>query len=266
MSKETLRGLERGLLVLAALERQDGIPLKELHRQTAIPKPTLLRILGTLEAKGYARRRIADGGWRRCARGDQPPSSRMVSLLLDIGGEVLDDLCRRVIWPSDLAIYDRGAMQILDTSRRLTPFVINHTEVGFRVPVMQSGLGLAWLAFCPEEERKAIIADLSRSDDPYDRPFREAAKVDAVVAETRARGYGVRARGFQPRRNMTEDNTSGIAVPIFAGGRVVAAVNLVWILSAFDERVFVARYLKDLQATAEEISRRVEDILLPGQG
>jgi IclR family mhp operon transcriptional activator len=261
MSKETLRGLERGLSVLAALEGQDGLSLKELHRQTDLPKPTLLRILSTLEANGYARRRIGDGSWRRSARGQEPPSSRIESLLLDIGGEVLDDLCRRVIWPSDLAIYRRGAMQILDTSRRLTPFVINHAEIGLRIPVLQSGLGLAWLAYCPDGERSAIAATLAASGHPFDRPAREAGLIDGTVAETRAKGYGIRAKGYRPRRRMTEDNTCGIALPIFAECRVVAVVNLVWSVSALDEAAFVARYLDDLRETAGEIGRRVEAAL-----
>ena len=44
MSKETLRGLERGLSVLAALESHGGLSLKDLHRRTDLPKPTLLRL------------------------------------------------------------------------------------------------------------------------------------------------------------------------------------------------------------------------------
>ena len=258
MSRETLRGLERGLSVLDALEGTEGLSLRELHRHTELPKPTLLRILATLEAKGYARRRIADGGWRRTARSRTAPLSRLDALLTDIGGEVLDDLCRRVIWPSDLAVYRHGAMQILDTSRRLTPFVINHADVGLRVPVLQSGLGLAWLAHCSDDERKAALATMMVSNNPYDRPVREAGVAEEAIAETRARGYAIRAKGYQPRRMQTEENTCGIALPIFANGKVVATVNLVWILSALDVETFVRRYLHDLRGAAEEIGRRVE--------
>jgi IclR family mhp operon transcriptional activator len=258
MSRETLRGLERGLSVLDALEGTEGLSLRELHRHTDLPKPTLLRILATLEAKGYARRRIADGGWRRTAHRGKPPSSRLDALLNDIGGEVLDELCRRVVWPSDLAVYRHGAMEILDTSRRLTPFVINHAGIGLRIPILQSGLGLAWLAYCSEDERKAALAIMMASDNPYDRPVREPGVADEAIAETRARGYAVRAKGYQPRRHMTQENTCGIALPIFASGRVVATVNLVWILSALDVETFVGRYLQDLRGAAEEIGRRVE--------
>lgn len=261
MVREMMRGLERGLMVLEALEGHSSLSLRELYQQTQLPKPTLLRILATLEANGYARRRIADGTWRRTARSQYEPASRLEALLLDVGCEVLDELCRRVVWPSDLAIYRDGAMQILETTRRLTPFVINRVGIGLRVPVLQSGLGLAWLAYCPYEERIAIARKLAASDDPFDRPARESGYIEAAVAETRDRGYGVRAKGYQPRRAVTEDKTSGIAVPVFAHGRVIASVNLVWILSALDEETFVARHLSDLREAADEIGRRIEAAL-----
>lgn len=258
MSRATLRGLERGLAVLAALERHSGLSLGDLHRHTELPKPTLLRILATLEAKGYARRRIGDGIWRRTARGHETPTSRLEALLVDVGSEVLDELCRRVVWPSDLAVYRRGSMHILETSRRLTPFVINRTEIGLRVPVLQSGLGMACLAFCSDAERASIVAALAASDDPMNRPARNRKTVEALVAETRVRGYGVRAPGYQPRRTMTEEKTCGIAVPVFANGRVIAAINLVWIMSALDEDTFVCRYFGALRQASVAIGRRVE--------
>jgi IclR family mhp operon transcriptional activator len=264
VTQETVRGLERGLSVLAALERYPGLSLRDLHRETRLPKPTLLRILGTLEANGYARRRIDDGIWRRTARGQPEPSTVIEALLLDVGCDVLDEFCRRVIWPSDLAVYRDGAMQILESSRRLTPFLINRTGVGLRVPVLQSGLGLAWLAFCPDEDRAEITARLAASNDPFDRPARDPAYVDSLVAATRAKGYGIRAKGYQPRRSMSEEKTCGIAVPVYARGRVVAVINLVWILSAFDEEGFVALYLSQLTNVAAKIGRRIEAGLAQG--
>jgi len=266
MAQETMRGLERGLTVLAALERFPGLSLRDLHRETKLPKPTLLRILGTLEANGYARRRIDDGIWRRTSRGQPEPSSLIEAVLLDVGCDVLDEFCRRVIWPSDLAVYRNGSMQILESSRRLTPFLINRTGVGLRIPVLQSGLGLAWLAFCSDEDRAEILERLASSADPFDRPARERAYVDSVLATTRARGYGIRAKGYQPRRSMSEEKTSGIAVPVFAHGSVVAVINLVWILSAFDEGTFVSLYLSQLKEVAGEIGRRVEAGLGMGSG
>lgn len=241
--------------MLAALEESASLSLHELHAKTKLPKPTLLRILATLEAKGHARRFIANGTWRRSAPRSIPPSSQLTALLLDIGGEALDELCRKVVWPSDLAIYDDGTMRILETTRRLTPFLINHSKVGRRVPVLLSGLGLAWLAFVQPKMRESVLRRLANSDDPFDRIAKDRAAVDAVLLETRTKGYGTRAKGYTPR--PLESQTNGIAVPILVGGRVVACINLVWIMAAMDEGMFVHEYLTSLQQTAALIGRRL---------
>ena len=58
---ETIRGLARGLRVLAALQSSPISTLHEIHRATHISKPSLLRILNTLPDAGFVSRRLADG-------------------------------------------------------------------------------------------------------------------------------------------------------------------------------------------------------------
>jgi IclR family mhp operon transcriptional activator len=257
MSRETMRGLERGLSVLRALERTDGLALRDLHRETQLPKPTLLRILSTLEENGYARRRITDGSWRRAARRSETPQSLMHDLLLDVGGEVLDDLCSRIAWPSDLAVYHRGMMHILETTRRKTPFAVNMTGIGYRVPMLQTGLGRAWLAFSAEADREKIVTELCRSENPFDRAAREPEAVAAIVEETRRKGYGTRVPGFTLRA-AGEDKTNGVAVPVMMRGRVIACISLVWTISALNEQTVVKRYLAKVQAAASRVGYEIE--------
>jgi IclR family mhp operon transcriptional activator len=149
-------------------------------------------------------------------------------------------------------------MEILETTRRKSPYVINRLAIGFRIPVLLSGLGRAWLAFCPDEERQSIVADLVASNEAFDRTAQNPAFIDALVTETRAKGYGIRADGYSVRRSVVEDKTSGIALPIYLEGRIVACINLVWVLTAFDERAFVGRYLPELRAAADSIQQRLE--------
>lgn len=254
---ETVRGLERGLTVMKALDGAPGMALRDLHRQTGLPKPTLLRILSTLESHGYVRRRMADGSWRRTARMVETQQSVLRNLLMDVGGEVLDELCRDISWPSDLAVYDRGEMLILDTSRSKTPFVINMTGVGYRVPMLQTGLGRAWLAFCLDAEREAILAELAKSKRPFDRLVHEPDYVKAAIEETRAKGYGLRAAGFTLRAKG-EEKTDGIGVPVMIGGRVIACISFVWTLPALNEKKVVKLYLKRLFDAAARIGAEVE--------
>lgn len=47
-----IRGLERGLRVFKTLQQSAALTLADLHDATGLPKPTLLRILATLEGAG----------------------------------------------------------------------------------------------------------------------------------------------------------------------------------------------------------------------
>ncbi len=255
--KETMRGLERGLSVLRVLERGNELALRDLHRETQLPKPTLLRILATLEEGGYVRRRIGDGSWRCAARRPETPQSILHDLLLDVGGRVLNDLCERIAWPSDLAVYHRGMMHILETTRRKTPYAVNMTGIGYRVPMLQTGLGRAWLAYSSEGEREQILAELRRSASPFDRAAREPETVKAVLEETRNKGYGTRAAGFTLRADG-EDKTNGVAVPVLMRQRVIACISLVWTISRLNEQTVVKRYLAKVQAAASRIGYEIE--------
>nr|MBP8217968.1 helix-turn-helix domain-containing protein [Thauera sp.] len=70
----SIRALERGIEVLRLLGPQEGSSLRALHAASALPKPTLLRILHTLERGGLAWRSIEDGLWRRSQAWAAAPS------------------------------------------------------------------------------------------------------------------------------------------------------------------------------------------------
>jgi IclR family mhp operon transcriptional activator len=255
MASDTLRGLERGLQVLDALSISSGMTLRELHCNTNLPKPTLLRILTTLEARGYVRRRIADGVWRRSARRSETGS--LQGLLLDVGSGVLDDLCQRLRWPSDLAVYDEGSMMIIETTRKKTPYDINWTGVGYRIPMLQTGLGRAWLSYCSDEEREAILSELRVSSSPFDRAANNPQLIDQVIGETRAQGYGTRVQGFT-LRSIGEEKTDGFAVPVIARDRIVGCMNVTWLTSALDQQTAVMRYLGDVKTAAAKIGEEID--------
>ncbi len=115
----TIRGLERGLAVLQALHTKPACSLQDLNLLTRIPKPSLLRILRTLEQSGWAARRLADGRYRvgtlfdKVARiGDR------YDPLAEAAGPVLERLCRTLSWPSDLMVPAGDHMEIRELSSR----------------------------------------------------------------------------------------------------------------------------------------------------
>src|SRR5689334_12751818 len=73
---KVIKSLERGMLVLQALQMQPDSSLQELYVFTGISKPSLLRILHTFARSGIVTRRLGDGRYRIGATLSHAPSRR----------------------------------------------------------------------------------------------------------------------------------------------------------------------------------------------
>ena len=251
MARE-IEALRRGMRVLDLLGEQGPIGLSELARRASLPKATVLRVLVTLAATGHARQVLADGRWE--ARAAPARTGEAPSRLAAVAGPVLDRLCAEMLWPSDIGVFERGAMRVLETSRRRSPFVINRDVMGARIHVMFSAMGRAILAGLDDDGRAALVVSLRRDGDPRDQAACTDAAVERLVAETRARGYAVRETGYYAT-TRSEGGVSAIALPVMSGGRAIAAVNLCWVTGAIPADAVRSTYLPRLRAAAAEIAR-----------
>jgi IclR family transcriptional regulator, mhp operon transcriptional activator len=254
---DTIRGLERGLAVLQALHTKPACSLQDLNQLTRIPKPSLLRVLRTLEESGWAVRRLADGRYRVGTHFDQVARSRdRYDPLAEAAGPVLERMCRTLSWPSDLMVPAGDHMEIRESSRGHSPFLINRDQIGHPVPWLVSAVGRAYLAYCPEKERAQIIATLRKSSFRDDRAARDPAQIEAILGEVRAKGYAARDAahtGGAYRGASIVDGLSAIAVPVMKGRRVYGAINLLWIKTAFPVDEFASVHLPALQTAARDI-------------
>jgi IclR family mhp operon transcriptional activator len=94
---------------------------------------------------------------------------------------------------------------------------------------------------------------LRNSTKPEDRIAREPARLNAVLAEVRARGYGATHVGGDYGGLPHADGLFAIAVPLRDGRRVLGAINMLWLRTAFTIEAFAARHLSDLESAAAEI-------------
>lgn len=262
-----MRGLERGLQVLEVLRSTATASLHEVHEATGIPKPSLLRILATLSKHGLVSRRLADGRYRYSDFGAIPRRRDRYAHIAEAAVPVLDRLCRKVLWPSDLMVPAGNHMERCETSQAHSPFFPHRTQrnrVGQPVGWLLTGVGRAYLAFCPEPERERILRRLRKSKKPEDRLARYPKRLDQILAETRARGYATRDPMFTggtyggPARN---DGLASIAVPLLGHRNVYGSLNILWIKSAFSVEQFAERHLADLQQAASEIVEAVDQNL-----
>ena len=245
-----MRGVKRTLAVLRALNQHNGERVSDLARLTEIPRPSLYRVLETLCVLGYVRRTDEDRYElmllvRTLSDGfsDEP-------WVRGVAQPVMEDLQREIVWPTDLATFYGNAMYLRATTRRLSPLTIDTATAGLRLPMLQSATGRAYLAFCTDAERNAILANLRRSTAPEDRRARDANYVRSLITMTRKKGYGERHREIF-------DKIGAIAVPIRRGAQVIACLNISFIASALSPREAAARYLDQLQGAAQTIEGRL---------
>jgi IclR family mhp operon transcriptional activator len=154
-------------------------------------------------------------------------------------------------------------MERRETSRTYSPFFVqamHRNRVHPRIGWLMTGVGRAYLAFCPEKEREGILQRLRKSDRPEDRLARDPKRLDRILAEVRHRGYATRDPTFvggQYGAPPFDDGLAAIVVPLQDGARVHGSINILWIKTAFTVEEFAARHLADLQAAAREIVESV---------
>nr|WP_249810261.1 helix-turn-helix domain-containing protein [Bradyrhizobium sp. 157] len=177
--------MERGLQVLRFLHSEPISSLHDIHRATAISKPSLLRILNTLEQAGVVARRLADGRYRLSAFTDVARKRDRHDRVAEAAAPVLARLCQKVKWPSDLFVPAGGFMERRETSVAHSPLVLLRRDerVGVRVGWLMTGVGRAYLAWCPEKEREVTLRTLRKSNNPEDWLARDPRKLERILSE-----------------------------------------------------------------------------------
>jgi IclR family mhp operon transcriptional activator len=257
-----IQSLERGLHVLAKLREMRAASLHDLHRATGIPKPTLTRILYTLYRQGLVWQRMADGAFLPSHLMLQRGRLDDTAWLVEIASPVLERLCERVMWPSVLSVPRLDHMEVVETNSPRAYFdELPAGPIGFRANLLRSASGRAYLAFCPDAEREAVLRRLRDRDVVGHELAHDAVAVRRIVAATRRRGYSVRAPDFgghySKTRRELDDGRSSIAMPVRSGGHVLACVNLTWRRKALTLTQVVDRYAGDLRTAVTTIEGRL---------
>lgn len=248
-----MRALERGLEVLLTLGRLRSAPVVVLAQATGLPRPTLYRLLETLQAAGMVARNEADHyrlTQRVRALGDGYDEEDWVT---GIARPVLAALGEDVAWPTSLFTFDAGRMLVRETTHHQSALSVDHGMVGQRLPLLKTAAGRAYLAFCPAKERSAIVLLLASSDDPDDRAIHDWRRVAGVIRQARVDGYATQ-RGEINRR------TASFSMPILLpdpSPRVLGCISVIWIASASTADQIIQRYGTRVRQATTQIAALV---------
>ncbi|MBZ3905476.1 IclR family transcriptional regulator domain-containing protein [Streptomyces griseiscabiei] len=213
-----IEALARGLDVIAAFAPQRPVmSLAEMAAATGLARPTVRRILLTLEELGYVR--VSDKGFTLTPRVLDLGVACVGSLgLWDVARPHMERLVERTRESCSIAQLDGS--DIVYVARVAVPKIVTlSVQIGTRFPALQTSLGKVLLAALEPEELEKVLREPTRSGlTPLWRPGPEER--DEVLREVRARGWAL----------ADEDLALGIrsvAVPLRDGaGRVIAAINV----------------------------------------
>jgi IclR family mhp operon transcriptional activator len=253
-SFDPIIALQRGLSVLAVVNKGKSVSVKTIYEETRLHKATIIRMLETLVHEGYV---------AKTARSTYVPTGRTVLLsqgydlarrVGDIAGPVLAEFRRGIAWPSDIALYNDDNMLVVQTSRDHGPLYFKR-EIGYRAPILSTSIGQAYLAFCDAEHRGRIIERLATIPDPRNALSRDRATLERNLAEVRAKGFATMHRSY----SMQEygGKVWAMGAPVHDGQNVYAGINIMMLKSACSELQAINRFLGPLQEAAAQLGKAI---------
>lgn len=250
-STRPIRALQRGLEVLHVLNLQNGATVSEVAAAIDLPRTTTYRILETLCIAGYAYRAASDERYRLTilVRGlsDGFDDEAWVT---QIARPYIYELCNELVWPIAVATLSGSTMLVRQTTDHRSPLAIEKRGPGFRVPILTSASGLAYLGFCPHDQREAIIDILAKSRREEDKPAQQRKKLLELLTEVRKRGFS------SSRRARRVSDEISLSVPVIARDRLLAALTIRFSSTAVPETQAIQRFVPRLRATAQRIGEQ----------
>jgi len=241
-----IEALARGLDVLRSF--RPGTPamtLSEIAGRTGLARPTVRRILITLEALGYVR--AADRGYALTPRVLDLGMAYVNALSMwDVARPHMEKLVAQTNESTSMAQLDGG--DIVYVARVAVPKIVTlAVTIGTRFPAPATSMGKVLLAALPPASLPAALAEASRSGiTPRWQP--SAAELEATLREVRAKGWALADQELAP-------GIRSIATGVRDGdGAVIAAINVTVHAAETSVETLLEDHLPKLLRTAAEIS------------
>ena len=240
-----IEALARGLHVLKTFsEERPVMSLSDVARETDLARPTVRRILLTLEELGYVR--SGHSGYTLTPRVLELGMAYIGALnLWDIARSHLEELVSHTGESSSMAQLDGS--DIVYVARVAVPKLIAlRVDIGTRFPALVTSQGRVLLAALEPVAARKTLAEPSRSDLPTPQYTRE--RIDELLTETRERGWALADQDLAP-------GVRSIAVPVRDGTGVVrAAMNVTVHAAETSIETLTEEYLPHLLTAAARTS------------
>ncbi len=248
-----VRGLTRGLHVLKALNRMPGglATTTDLAKACGLHRTTIKRLLETLRREGFVRPGEREGHYsltfevRRLSEGFEDEA-----WVSQVATPVMQASVRELLWPCDIATVEAGFMVVRESTHRWSGLSQHRAMIGERMPMFVTALGRAYLSACSPGELDGLLTLLGERSDWIGEMARDHKVMQRMIRETRKRGFAINEGEL-----MGETQFGAIAVPVFSGERLLAALNMVFPKDAVSAKDMRNRYAPRLKTLAESIGK-----------
>jgi IclR family pca regulon transcriptional regulator len=245
-SPDFIEALARGLDVIRVFQpRQPVMSLAAVAGASGLARPTVRRILLTLEQLGYVR--AADGGFELTPRVLELGMAYVRSRnLWEVARPHMEGLVAQTHESSSIAQLDGS--DIVYVARVAVPKIIAlAVTIGTRFPAMPTSLGKVLLAALPPGEAERVLAEPSRSG--------ITARWQPEAADRAAELRMVRARGWSLTDEQLAAGIRSVAAPLRDGdGQVIAAMNVTVHAAETSVETLTGEYLPLLLTAAGAVS------------
>lgn len=252
-----IRAVSRAIEILQIINRHGSPTIMEIQKESGLPYATVFRMIMTLQFEGLI----------ECERSRKRyhPTELVWSLgtgfqkhdqLVARGRSILAELTSRFLWPVALSVRVGNRMIVKDSTHTQTTQTFINYYPGYALPLLNSGAGRAYVAFCPEDEREIIFNAARDSDDEDIRFALQIVEDKSFLADIRRQGFATHAR---LQHNETPGKTSSLAVPVFVDGVVRACLAIVYFEKAMSSDEAISRYVDPLMEAAKRIGDAAAD-------
>lgn len=212
-----IQSVERAFAVIRVIGRHgQAVPLSVIANETALPKSTVSRLLGTMIGVG-AVERVAEGLYslgselRAIVRPAVGPAD-----LIGVSAPYLRELVDELGEDAGLAIPSGDSLIYIDQVQSPQPVTVQDWT-GERFDLHTTAAGYVLLAARSEPERERYLASPLASSSPSTEV--DPTRLRKLIEECAGRGYAWTFEAWAPGIN-------GVAAPVRnAAGAVVAAIN-----------------------------------------
>lgn len=250
-----IRSVSRALDIIKTINRLRSATLTEISNATELPYPTAFRIVQTLVYEGV----IEQEPFRKRYRATEMVKSLSSGFqeddrLVAASNEKMNDFTLEHLWPLALSVRVGNRMMVKHSTHKLTTQTFTNYYPDHTLPLLDCASGRAFLAFCKDDEREAVVNGIQRRNSAHKTMTLQFVVETDLLEQIREAGYAAMAR---TQFNATPGKTSAFAIPVFCNGQIQAALSMIFFANAIKMEEAVSRYLSPLQELAQSVSEKI---------